>query len=125
VETTLALHQQEWFLTLEALLPLNRKIYLCNFCAVSVETMDSIHVPCTLEYRPFQTRCRDANIKARFNDCKMHHNRFDGLVVYDHAVVDLHGTKTDIHSNKRNNIHAYSRAKVNIHLPSFPTQYDP
>ena len=34
------------------------------------------------------------------------------------AVVDLHGTKTDIHSNKREGIRATSRVKVNIHLPS-------
>ena len=33
-------------------------------------------------------------------------------------VVDLHGTKTDIHSNKDNGICAYDNAKVNIHLPS-------
>ncbi len=36
----------------------------------------------------------------------------------DHAVVDLHGTKTDIHSNKWNGIYATENAKVNIHLPS-------
>jgi len=34
------------------------------------------------------------------------------------AVVDLHGTKTDIHFNKRHGIGASSRGKVNIHLPS-------
>jgi hypothetical protein len=32
--------------------------------------------------------------------------------------VDLHGTKTDIHFNKRHGIGASSRGKVNIHLPS-------
>jgi hypothetical protein len=32
--------------------------------------------------------------------------------------VDLRGTKTDIHSNKRYGIFAEDRAKVNIHLPS-------
>ena len=48
----------------------------------------------------------------------MHHNGRDGLRADDHAVVDLHGTKTDIHSNKQDGIGAYSRAKVNIHLPS-------
>ena len=26
--------------------------------------------------------CRDANTKARLNDCKMHHNGWDGLVAY-------------------------------------------
>jgi hypothetical protein len=62
--------------------------------------------------------CYGANTKARFNDCKVHHNRNDGLVAYEHAVVDLHGTKTDIHSNKSRGIYASARAKVNIHLPS-------
>jgi len=47
----------------------------------------------------------------------MHHNEYDGLVAYDHAVVDLHGTKTDIHSNKVDGIRAAGRGKVNIHLP--------
>jgi hypothetical protein len=32
--------------------------------------------------------------------------------------VDLHGTETDIHSNKQHGIAASSRGKVNIHLPS-------
>ena len=62
--------------------------------------------------------CFGANTKARLNECKMHHNGSSGLVAFDHAVVDLHGTKTDIHSNKRYGIDASSRAKVNIHLPS-------
>ena len=35
-----------------------------------------------------------------------------------HAVVDLHGTKTAIHSNKRHGIRASLRGKINIHLPS-------
>jgi hypothetical protein len=61
--------------------------------------------------------CRDANTKVRLNDCKMHHNG-NGLAANDHAVVDLHGTKSDIHSNKGNGIVVYSRGKVNIHLPS-------
>ena len=48
----------------------------------------------------------------------MHHNEVDGLIAHDRAVVDLHGTKTDIHSNKGRGIYAPSRGKVNIHLPS-------
>ena len=40
------------------------------------------------------------------------------LVAQDHAVVNLHGTKTDIHSNKEEGIYALKNAKVNIHLPS-------
>ena len=66
--------------------------------------------------------CYDANTKARLNDCTVHHNGGDGggdgLVAYGHAVVDLHGTKTNIHSNKEYGIYASSRAKVNNHLPS-------
>jgi hypothetical protein len=62
--------------------------------------------------------CDSLNTKARLNDCTMHHNGEDGLGAYDHAVVDLHGTKTGIHSNKDNGIDATDRGKVNIHLPS-------
>jgi hypothetical protein len=62
--------------------------------------------------------CANANTKARLNDCSMHHNGNDGLWAYDHAVVDLHGTKTGIHSNKGDGMHASNCGKVNIHLPS-------
>ena len=62
--------------------------------------------------------CGNANTKARLNDCKVHHNGMYGLYAVDHAVVDLYGTKTDIHSNKGNGIYAFDRGKVNIHLPS-------
>jgi hypothetical protein len=65
--------------------------------------------------------CGDANTKARLNDCTMHHNEGAGgagLCAYGDAVVDLHGTKTDIHSSKDCGICAYVRGKVNIHLPS-------
>ena len=48
----------------------------------------------------------------------MHHNGSSGLFAFNHAVVDLHGTKTDTHSNKGCGIYAISRGKVNIHLPS-------
>jgi hypothetical protein len=62
--------------------------------------------------------CSGANTKARLNECTMHHNGEDGLTAHGHAVVDLHGTKTDIHSNKRHGICTSDRGKVNIHLPS-------
>jgi hypothetical protein len=62
--------------------------------------------------------CDGVNTKARFNNCKMHHNGYDGLFAEDHAVVDLHGTKMGIHSNKQDGIFATENAKVNIHLPS-------
>ena len=48
----------------------------------------------------------------------MHNNGYDGLAADDHAVVDLHGAKTDIHSNKQHGIYALDGAKINIHLPS-------
>jgi hypothetical protein len=47
----------------------------------------------------------------------MHHNGGDGLRALLRAVVDLHGTKTGIHSNTGRGIYA-SGGKVNIHLPS-------
>jgi hypothetical protein len=69
-----------------------------------------------------------ANTKARLNDCTMHHNGEAGLYASlghqflsfdsDTAVVNLHGTKTDIHSNKGRGIRASVGAKINIHLPS-------
>ena len=62
--------------------------------------------------------CGGANTKVRLNDSTMHHNGKYGLYAVDHGVVDLHGTKTDIHSNKVDGIYAYHNAKVNIHLPS-------
>jgi len=63
--------------------------------------------------------CSGANTKARLYDCTMHHNGTHGLRAYNRAVVDLHGTKTDIHSNWNGyGIAAADRAKVNIHLPS-------
>jgi len=62
--------------------------------------------------------CNGANTKARLNNCQLHHNGRDGVYADGDAVVDLHGTKTDIHSNKGRGINAYNRGKVNIHLPS-------
>ena len=58
------------------------------------------------------------NTKVRLYDSTMHHNGEYGLLAGDHAVIDLHGTKTDIHSNKRLGIYANRNSKVNIHLPS-------
>jgi len=62
--------------------------------------------------------CFGANTKVRLNDSTMHHNGWAGLGADDHAVVDLHGTKMDMHSNKQFGIFAHDNAKVNIHLPS-------
>jgi hypothetical protein len=62
--------------------------------------------------------CNGANTKVRLTDSTIHHNGGSGLFAGDHAVVDLHGTNTDIHSNKRFGIIAAKNGKVNIHLPS-------
>jgi hypothetical protein len=62
--------------------------------------------------------CHGANTKVRLNDSTIHHNGDDGLFANDHTVVDLRGTKTDIHSNKQGGVCATGNAKVNIHLPS-------
>ena len=62
--------------------------------------------------------CGGANTKVRLTDSTMHHNGSDGLIANGHAVVNLHGTKTNTHSNKRCGIYACRNAKVNIHLPS-------
>jgi hypothetical protein len=70
-----------------------------------------------MENGSFGVGCEGANTKVRLNDSTMHHNGW-GLSADTHAVVDLHGTKTDIHSNKRGGIFADRNAKVNIHLPT-------
>ena len=63
--------------------------------------------------------CGGANTKVRLNDSTtIHHNEMHGLYVDKHAVMDLHGTNTDIHSNEGGGIFAYRNGKVNIHLPS-------
>jgi hypothetical protein len=66
----------------------------------------------------YGVECFGANTKVRLNDSTMHHNGWHGLFAMDHAVVDLRGTKSDIHSNKGGGIVAPDNAKVNIHLPS-------
>jgi hypothetical protein len=71
-----------------------------------------------MENGSFGVACGDANTKVRLNDSTIHHNGMLGLYAYGHAVVDLHGTKTDIHSNRQGGIVAGENAKVNIHLPS-------
>ena len=70
-----------------------------------------------------------ANTKASLSNCTIHHNgtwpthnafafRMAGLTAWYGAVVDLHGTKTDIHSNKQDGIVATDNGKINIHLSS-------
>ena len=71
-----------------------------------------------MENGAFGVGCRGANAKVRLNDSTMHHNGWNGLGADDHAVVDLHGTKTDIYSNKKIGISVLNSAKINIHLPS-------
>jgi hypothetical protein len=71
-----------------------------------------------MENGHYGVACAGANAKVRLNDSTMHHNEYYGLMAVGHAVVDLHGTKTDIHSNKQDGIYASDNAKVNIYLPS-------
>jgi len=71
-----------------------------------------------LENGHFGVACGGANTKVRLNDSTIHLNGRDGLFAMDKCVVDLHGTKTDIHSNKQCGIYANRNGKVNIHLPS-------
>lgn len=61
---------------------------------------------------------KDRNTKVRLNDCTMHHNTAGGLKAVNHAVVDLYGENTDIHSNNGFGIYAHDHGKVQIHLPS-------
>jgi hypothetical protein len=70
-----------------------------------------------MENGQFGVVCVGANTKVRVNDSTMHHNGEDGLYAGEHAIVDLHGTKTNIHSNKMYGIMAFKNGKVNIHLP--------
>ena len=58
------------------------------------------------------------NTKFRLNDSTVHHNKIHGVLAFGHAAVDLHGTKTDIHSNIGDGMCAIMNAKVSIHLPS-------
>jgi hypothetical protein len=60
----------------------------------------------------------ECRTKVRLNGCTVHHNECGGLWACNHTVVDLHGTKTAIHSNEHIGIVAVGLAKVNIHLPS-------
>ena len=70
-----------------------------------------------MENGQYGVGCGNANTKVRLNDSMIHHNGWAGLGADDHAVVDLRGTKTGIHSNKQDGIAVYNYAKVNIHLP--------
>jgi hypothetical protein len=71
-----------------------------------------------MENGDYGVGCGGANTKVRLNDSTMHHNGYSGLFAGDHAVVDLHGTKTDVYSNRDDGIYATNNAKINIHLPS-------
>ena len=50
----------------------------------------------TMENGEVGVVCNGGNTKVRFNDSTMHHNGMFSLVGDDHAVVDLHGPKTNI-----------------------------
>jgi hypothetical protein len=92
----------------------------CQYCGLGAK--EGVTVTATrcdfMENGYSGVECYNANTKVRLNDSTMHHNGRAGLYAADHAVVDLHGTKTGIHSNKIYGIYAYNNGKVNIHLPS-------
>jgi hypothetical protein len=52
-----------------------------------------------MENGEFGVGCKHMLSKAILDDCTVHDNVFGGLSAFCYAVVDLHGTKTDIHSN--------------------------
>jgi len=91
----------------------------CGYSGMS--SMDSATATATrcefMENGHFGVSCGGANTKVKLNDSTVHHNILYGLLAYNDAVVDLHGTKTDIYSNS-SGIYAIRNAKVNIHLPS-------
>jgi hypothetical protein len=91
----------------------------CQFSGMSVSGGATVTTTrCDfMENRMYGVACQGANTKVRLNDSTMHHNGMYGLLAYNHAVVDLRGTKTGIHSNEFNGISASNNAKVNIHLP--------
>ena len=63
--------------------------------------------------------CRGDNTDVQLNDCTSHHNKRTGLFAWNRgAVARLRGTKTDIHSNKKDGIQAGDGGHVMIYLPS-------
>jgi len=91
----------------------------CKYNGMYVESATVTATQCEfMENGSFGVMVQCAKTKIRLNDCTIHHNGNTGLVAYNRAVVDLHGTKTDIHSNEGNGIWAEDRGQVNIHLPS-------
>jgi hypothetical protein len=91
----------------------------CQYCGVYVnEGATATATRCDfMENGQIGVAC-GVNTKVRLNDSTIHHNGMNGLIAAGHAVVDLHGTKTDIHSNKLFGVSVGDSAKVNIHLPS-------
>ena len=91
----------------------------CGYTGMNVRDGATVTATqCEFMENGYGVSCADANTKVRLNECTMHHNGQYGLWAMSDAVVDLHGTKTGIHSNKMYGIVASVRAKVNIHLPS-------
>ena len=86
-------------------------MYVCEGATVTATQCEF------MENGEYGVQCE--SVKVRLNDCTIHHNGKAGLYasMWD-AIVDLHGTKTDIHSNKGGGILADFDGKVNIHLPS-------
>ena len=61
---------------------------------------------------------------ARLTNCTSHHNKYDGVLADDGAVVDLMGEQTSVHDNEGNGLHACYRASayqdgaaINVYQP--------
>jgi regulator of replication initiation timing len=97
----------------------------CEYTGMSVDSGATVTATqCEFMENGDGVSCSGTNTKARLNDCTMHHNVGDGsgLRADDRAVVDLHGTKTDIYCNEGGGIWATVLGKVNIHL--LPSQHN-
>jgi len=54
---------------------------------------------------------------VRLNDCKIYHNGAHGLFASLRGRANIHGAKTDIHSNKGDGVVTTKGGHVKIHLP--------
>ena len=55
---------------------------------------------------------------ADLYDCTSHHNRINGVAVNEGAVVNIYGTATSVHHNRRDGLSAWHHGSIiNIHEP--------
>ena len=60
---------------------------------------------------------RDSTTTARLTNCISHHNKFDGVVADDGAVVDLMGEGTSVHDNEGYGLSAEESGTINVYQP--------